>query len=176
MWPPPPPIVAVPASTFADLRGRRVIVGGTGGVFRTDLRADNAIVQRGRTLVPVLAEHDYYRAELQQVHVFAALVPLDQVWVEDPRTAIHQSDIPQSGPPARLPIEVRHAGPIIGRRIVRAVPDGYVRDLRATSEVSQDPSGRELVQTSAESDWYAWGFTGRQAPSEPAEAECLWVE
>ena len=47
-----------------------------------DLRADERVVQGSRTYVPVIPEHEWYRAEADQVEVFAPLVPVERVWVE----------------------------------------------------------------------------------------------
>ncbi len=79
----PPPVVPTPASLFPDLRGRRVIVGVPGIGFRNEptSRRSRGAAPAGR-FVPVLTEQDYYRAEIEQIEVFAPLVPIDRVWVE----------------------------------------------------------------------------------------------
>ena len=78
----PPAVVPVPAGGRADLRGRRLLIGLPGFGWRGDLRGDAAVVQASRTYVPVLPEHEWYRAEAEQIEVFAPLVPIDRVWVE----------------------------------------------------------------------------------------------
>ena len=67
----PGPVVPMPAASHPDLRGQRVIVGLPGSGWRADLRADAAVVQGSRTYVPVLVEQEWYRAESEQVEVFA---------------------------------------------------------------------------------------------------------
>src|SRR6185437_13763481 len=49
---PPGAIEPVPASSAPELRGRRVIVGLPGLGWRSDLRADETVVQGSRTYVP----------------------------------------------------------------------------------------------------------------------------
>src|SRR5262245_50627999 len=118
----PAPVVPTPAAQFAELRGRRVIVGVPGLGFRADLRADNAVVQGSRTYVPVLTEHDFYRAEIEQIEAFAPLVPIDRVWVEH---ISQQSDLGENGsvtidaPPRRDAVPAGAAMRLIGRRLVQ---------------------------------------------------------
>ena len=88
---------------FLRLRGRRVIVGVPGIGFRGDLRADDPVVQGGRTFVPVLTEQDYYRPELEQIEVFAPLVPIDRVWVEEVRPGVLGRDGATRRPPPAGP-------------------------------------------------------------------------
>jgi len=66
-----------------QLRGRRVIIGLPGHGWRGDLRADEKVVQGSRTYVPVMSEGEWYRAEAEQTEVFAPLVPVERVWVEE---------------------------------------------------------------------------------------------
>ena len=126
----PPPIVPVPAAQYAEIRGRRVIVGVPGIGFRGDLRADNAVVQGSRTFVPVLTEQEYYRAELHHTEAFAVLVPIERVWVEEPGgPPAAPPPQPLDSPLGRHPTPASNGASLMGRRVVRAVPDGYVRDL-----------------------------------------------
>ena len=111
---PPRPIEIVPATGRVELRGRRVLVGLPGLGWRGDLRADERVVQGSRTYVPVIPEHEWYRAEAEQVEVFAPLVPVERVWVETvgepavgaarPRDVGHPAGLPgRAGPPAAHP-------------------------------------------------------------------------
>lgn len=175
--PGPDPIVPTMAAQFTELRGRRVIVGVPGTGFRQDLRADNAVVQGGRTFVPVLTEQDYYRAELEQVEVFAPLVPIERVWVEHVRPlSAASSTLALDAPQARRPIPVERAERVLGCRIAQSVPDGYVRDLRAMSDVYGDLGGNPRVRLCNESDWYAWASTGVTPASADVETAGLWIE
>lgn len=84
----PASIVAVPAAAHRNPRGKRLIVGVPGLGWRADLRGDSTVVQGSRTYVPVLAELEWYRAEVERVEVFAPLVPIERVWVETPADAL----------------------------------------------------------------------------------------
>src|ERR1700754_246009 len=72
-----------PATMAGQLRGRRVLIGLPGHGWRADLRADEKVVQGSRTYVPVMPEAEWYRAEAEQTEVFAPLVPVERVWVEE---------------------------------------------------------------------------------------------
>src|SRR4051794_41916379 len=80
---PPRPLVPTPATMSGQLRGRRVLIGLPGTGWRGDLRADEKVVQGSRTYVPVIPEAEWYRAEAEQTEVFAPLVPVERVWVEE---------------------------------------------------------------------------------------------
>src|SRR5690349_13698268 len=88
---PPRPIVPTPATMSGQTRGRRVITGVPGLGWRGDLRADEKVVQGSRTYIPVMPEAEWYRAESERTEVFAALVPIDRIWVEELGMAIAPS-------------------------------------------------------------------------------------
>jgi hypothetical protein len=175
----PTAIVAVPATQVPDLRGRRVIVGVPGLGFRADLRADDRIVQGGRSFVPVLTEQDFYRAESEQIEVFAPLVPIDRVWVESSHGTTQApalSGEPLDAPSMRTPVEASNYPNTMGRRLIQAVPDGYIRDLRGMSDVYHDESGRACIRVCDESQWYRWAYSGKTPEAATVEARLLWVE
>ncbi len=60
-----------------------MLIGLPGHGWRGDLRADEKVVQGSRTYVPVMPEAEWYRAEAEQTEVFAPLVPVERVWVEE---------------------------------------------------------------------------------------------
>jgi hypothetical protein len=177
---PPWPIVPLPASQFSTLRGKRVIVGVPGLAFRGELRADDPVVHGSRTFVPVLTEQDYYRAEIDQLEVFAPLVPVERVWVEHPGPL--GADTPKThttaldSPPHRLPTPARDVRRITGMRVVQAVPDGHVRDLRAVTDTYEDGPGDLWARICSEPDWHAWALTGTTPTSTRISADLLWVE
>ena len=172
----PPPIVPVPAARYDQLRGRRVIIGVPGVGFRADLRADNSVVQGRRTFVPVLSEHDYYRAELNNIEAFAVLVPIDRVWVEEPEPARVHALQALDAPLVRPAQAVRGDVPLLGRRLVQVVPDGYVRNLRAISEPHMSHAGTLCVRVCAEPAWYAWALDGSAPSSMELPTLTLWLE
>ena len=172
----PPAIIPVPAARYTQLRGRRVIIGVPGVGFRGDLRADDAVVQGSRTFVPVLTEQEYYRAELHRIEAFAILIPIDRVWVEEPGARTGDQLQPLDAPPVRLARPARSGEPLLGRRLVRAVPDGFIRDLRAITEPYTSHTGVASAYVCTESTWYVWALDGSAPrPAEVALDE-LWVE
>jgi hypothetical protein len=171
----PRPIVYLRASTIADPRGMRAVVGSRTLGWRGDLRADGPVMQQGRTYVPVLTEHDWYRAEAEQVEVFAPLVPIERVWVETPGD--YASSDP-NGPSALLPVPAVQERRIAGRRVVHVSPGGgetEERDLRAVNEVTADGYESKILVAN-ESDWYRWAWAGKIAPARSLSTHELWVE
>jgi hypothetical protein len=171
----PRPIVYLRASTIADPRGMRAVVGSRTLGWRGDLRADGPVMQQGRTYVPVLTEHDWYRAEAEQVEVFAPLVPIERVWIETPGD--YASSDP-NGPNASSPVPASQERRITGRRVVHVLSgreEKEERDLRAISELV--PDGYEnFVLVTSESDWYRWASSGKIAPARSLSPHDLWIE
>jgi hypothetical protein len=153
-----------------------VLIGVPGVGFRGDLRADNPVVQGGRTFAPVLTEHDYYRSELEQIEVFAPLVPIDRIWVEDVRPAPSTATAPLDHPPPAGPIPAVQSFGLTGRRAVHRVADGFVRDLRFLSESYPGPSGEPCVRMCAEAEWYLWAFRGATPRAIEVPAADAWAE
>ena len=130
----------------------------------------------GRTFVPILTEQDYYRAELEQIEVFASLVPMDRVWVEEVRPAPTDGSAALDAPPIRHARRPTSSEWLLSRRIIRAVADGFVRDLRAVSGLYPTGPGAQCVRLCSEAEWYAWAFTGRVPDSVEVSALDLWVD
>lgn len=185
----PVPLRPVPAADIRGLRGRRIIIGVPGQGWRYDHRADDPVTNDGRTFVPALLEADFYRAELDQIEVFAPLVPVAQVWVEQPyaphsheRRNPHQPDnllsrlVTLATPPERHPQPAREASPLTGRRVIATTRAGEKRDLRAVTEPYQNEDGDICVRICDEPDWYQWAFTGRPPASNEIPVYLLWAE
>ena len=125
---PPRPIVPTPATMSGQLRGRRVLIGLPGHGWRGDLRADEKVVQGSRTFVPVMSEGEWYRAEAEQTEIFAPLVPVERVWVEEYGVAgiSHPADditsrlVSLDEPARRTPVAALDAATLSGRRVVQA--------------------------------------------------------
>lgn len=175
-WSGPQAIVPVPAAEQVDFRGARVLVGHASLGWRGDLRADSPVTQDGRTFVPVLTEHDWYRSEAEQMEVFAPLFPVERVWVE----VVGSLDLRRSGSPAaREAAPVADLGRITGLRVVHALAgraDTEERDLRAVSEVREDRTGLRTLLVAKELDWYRWTWTGRIPKARELPAATLWLE
>jgi hypothetical protein len=188
--PPPQSIVPTPATAYRRLRGRRVIIGLPGIGWRGDLRADSPVVQGSRTYVPVLPEHEWYRAESEQIEAFAPMVPIERVWVEV--VAARGADEPVGddvvsrlvsldAPPRRDPVPVREAGPVTGRRVVQVPgPEEKAardrRDLRAVTEIYSNDEGDICVRVAAELDWYRWAWSGKAPSTLEVPVHLLWIE
>ncbi|MFC7243620.1 hypothetical protein ACFQO7_14140 [Catellatospora aurea] len=189
---PPAAIVPVPALTVISsggvLRGARVLIGLPGHGWRTGMRGDTMIRQGARSLVPVLAESEWYRAERERTEVFAALVPVERVWVETISTSAERTPptdglilVSLDAPPTRVAVSAESvaaqgSGQLMGRRLIQTGSEGEQRGLRAATEAHSGPEGHPVVRVTQEHDWYRWAATG-QAPSTRAVplAE-LWLE
>ncbi|MFV2099503.1 hypothetical protein [Micromonospora sp. LOL_024] len=179
---PPRPIEIVPAVGRVELRGQRVLVGLPGLGWRADLRADDRVVQNSRTYVPVIAEHEWYRAESEQVELFAPLVPVERVWVET--VGRRSTPTPDGGlrlvsldaPAHPAPTPVFEAGSVTGRRVVQM--DGPVehRDLRAVTETYSGTEGDICVRVAPELEWYRWAWRGQAPTTLEVPVHLLWVE
>ena len=182
---PPRPVVPTPATMGGQLRGRRVIVGLPGHGWRGDLRADEKVVQGSRTYVPVMSEGEWYRAEAEQTEVFAPLVPVERVWVEEYGMAgaiASSSDVMSrlvslDEPPRREPVASLDAGSFTGRRVVQLLEDGGERrDLRAVTELHTNQDGDICARVAHELDWYRWGWSGRAPKTLEVPVHLLWIE
>jgi hypothetical protein len=182
---PPRPIVPTPATMGGQLRGRRVVIGLPGHGWRGDLRADEKVVQGSRTYVPVMPESEWYRAEAEQTEVFAPLVPIERVWVEElgmTGTAVPRGDVLSrlvslDEPPRRSPVAALEADALTGRRVVQLLEDGgESRDLRAVTELHTSDDGDICARVAAELDWYRWSWSGRAPRTLEVPVHLLWVE
>ncbi|WP_092551626.1 hypothetical protein [Actinoplanes derwentensis] len=180
----PRPIVPTPAMMAGDLRGRRVLVGLPGYGWRGDLRADEKVIQGSRTYIPVMPEGEWYRAEAERTEVFAALVPVERVWVEElgfagtsvPGAKVNQL-VSLDEPPRRPPVSAVDADSLTGRRVTQALNDGEeLRDLRAVTESYVSDDGAVTVRVAQELDWYRWGWSGKLPRTLEVPAHLIWVE
>jgi hypothetical protein len=180
---PPRPIAPTPAIMSGKLRGRRVLIGLPGYGWRADLRADEKVVQGSRTYVPVMSEAEWYRAEAEQTEVFAPLVPVERVWVEDFGLAMFTAGgdqpsklVSMDEPPRRNPVAALDADALTGRRVVQVAEDEEHRDLRAVTELHTGDEGGICARVTTELDWYRWGWSGRSPRTLEVPVRELWVE
>ncbi|MEV0152603.1 hypothetical protein AB0H57_02525 [Micromonospora sp. NPDC050686] len=182
---PPRPVEIVPATARVELRGQRVLVGLPGLGWRGDLRADDRVVQGSRTYVPIIPEHEWYRAEAEQVEVFAPLVPVERVWVETigqrPPSAGGPSAagprlVSLDGPSHRVPTPVFEADAVTGRRVVHVVDSVEHRDLRAVTETYSGAEGDICVRVTPELEWYRWAWRGQPPSTLEVPVHLLWLE
>ncbi|MCW6010411.1 hypothetical protein K1W54_38570 [Micromonospora sp. CPCC 205371] len=183
-WAPQAPrsIAPTPAATREDLRGRRVIVGLPGYGWRGDLRADEKVVQGSRTYVPVIPEQEWYKAEAEQIEVFAPLVPVDRVWVEvlvsldQPRADAVSRLVSLDAPPLRQPVPIADASWVTGRRVVQVVDGVERRDLRAVTEMYASADGDVCLRIATELEWYRWAWSGQSPRTLEISTHLLWLE
>jgi len=182
---PPRSIVPTPANMSGKLRGRRVLVGLPGHGWRADLRADEKVVQGSRTYVPVMVESEWYRAEAEQTEVFAPLVPIERVWVEEfgiagafpAEPGLTSRLVSLDEPPRKEPVAALDAGTITGRRVVEMRDDGGERrDLRGVTELHTNEFGDVCARVAAELDWYRWAWSGKAPKTREVPVHLLWVE
>jgi hypothetical protein len=180
---PPRPVLLRRASDGGDLRGQRVVLGLPGLGWRSDLRADERVVQGSRTLVPVIAEHEWCRSEAEQIEVFAPLVPVERVWVETLAGARPTRQRPggsrlvsMDAPAKRPPVPVMEADSVAGRRVVEVVDGIERRDLRAVTEVHSGAEGDICIRVTTEVEWYRWAWSGRSPRTLEMPVHVVWIE
>jgi hypothetical protein len=182
---PPRPVVPTPATMSGQLRGRRVLTGLPGHGWRSDLRADEKVVQGSRTFVPVMPEGEWYRAEAEQTEIFAPLVPVERVWVEEygvagiafPADDVNSRLVSLDEPARRVPLAALDAPSLSGRRVVRLLDDGNEeRELRAVTELHTNNEGDICARVTTELDWYRWGWSGHTPRTLEVLVHRLWVE
>jgi hypothetical protein len=145
------------------------------------------VVQGSRTYVPVLAEHEWYRAESEQTEVFAPLVPIGNVWVEIvDDTGEGYNVLPTTSrlvsldaPPNRFPLPLVDSSNITGRRVVWTVlphDQSERRDLRAVTEQYLNADGGMCARVAEELDWYRWTWAGQTPKTLEVPTAQLWIE
>lgn len=182
----PQAIQPVPATGRTGVRGARLIVGLPGLGWRGDLRGDDPVVQGSRTYVPVMTEAEWYRAEAEQIEVFAPLVPVERVWVESvvedggagqpPPADVVSRLVSLDIPPRREPVPVIDAGALTGRRLARVDGERVGRDLRAVTELHTGVDGDICVRVARELDWYRWAWSGVAPKTMEVPVHVLWAE
>jgi hypothetical protein len=167
--------IFVQASEIADPRGMRAVVGSHTYGWRRDLRCDRPLIRGGKSYVPILTEHDWYRAESERTEVFAPLIPIDRVWIS---TTGDPADSDRNGPSVANPVRAVQAARICGLRIIYMPQSGTAieeRDLRATSEPHQDATGT-VILAALEYEWYQWAWSGKIAQARRINVGDVWVE
>lgn len=79
-------------------------------------------------------------------------------------------------PPARVPRRVTDVRAVRGKRVILSQPDGFIYDVRATSELYDGPDGRPRVDVCWEHEWYAWQADGCPCAGTSYPAYLVWVE
>jgi hypothetical protein len=79
-------------------------------------------------------------------------------------------------PPPRQPRPARSEPTLFGKRVVLSMPDGFVYDMRAISEIQRDADGKEIIAIASEEDYFRWMFTRERPPSQAFPSILVWVE
>jgi hypothetical protein len=104
-------------------------------------------------------------------------VPLDRVWVEHVANSSTTPLGALDAPPLREPLALDMFGfSALGRRLVQAVPDGFVRDIRAVTDAYANTEGHVCLRICPEVEWYRWALTGAVPSTIEAMTTGLWLE
>lgn len=143
-------------------------------------------MQGSRTYVPVMSEAEWYRAEAEQTEVFAPLVPVERVWVEElgmtampsgKQTDVVSRLVSLDEPPRRNPVAALDADALTGRRVVQLLEDGGERrNLRAVTELHTSDAGDICTRVATELDWYRWMWSGKTPRTLEVPVHLLWLE
>jgi len=79
-------------------------------------------------------------------------------------------------PPAREPRPASEVPTLRGKRVILSMPDGFVYDMRAISQIHRDGEGREVIDVVTEEDYYRWMLTDVPPASEAFPKDLVWVE
>ncbi len=86
-------------------------------------------------------------------------------------------DYPYFGvPPARVPRPAAREPTLKGKRVILSMPDGFVYDMRAASDVHTDGKGGAVVDIVTERDYFRSRFTGQRPERQPFPVHLVWVE
>jgi hypothetical protein len=56
------------------------------------------------------------------------------------------------------------------------MPEGFVYDVRAVSQVHADEAGHDVVDIVSEQDYFRWMFLEQRPEPQPFPARLVWVE
>lgn len=193
----PASVAYVPAATVPSCIGMRVILA-LGNGWRENLRAaSNAqLDEEGQLGLELLPEHDWHlRSIFPDYDPLRIFAPMETLRVEvlvgssNTRSEVHEAEQPISltatwllrvdacvdnSLPLKPPRRPREVPWLPGHRLVLAGPEGFTRDVRATSEPFRDEAGEVVVSYLSEAAWYQWQH--RKAKTQFHRVEYVWVE
>ncbi|HET6915585.1 MAG TPA: hypothetical protein VFH56_05790 [Acidimicrobiales bacterium] len=79
-------------------------------------------------------------------------------------------------PPARQPKPATEVPALRGKRVILSMPDGFVYDMRAVSQIYTDSEGRDVIDIVSEEHYYRWMFTEESPVREAFPSRLVWVE
>ena len=79
-------------------------------------------------------------------------------------------------PPTRQPRPAADEPALRGKRVILSMPDGFVYDMRACSEVYLDDAGAAVVDIASEEHWYRWMLNQQPPQRSQFPLRLVWVE
>lgn len=79
-------------------------------------------------------------------------------------------------PPARQPRPALEERALRGKRVILSMPDGFVYDMRAASDIQRDDKGRAIVDIVSEEHYYRWMLLKERPTRQVFPAALVWVE
>lgn len=79
-------------------------------------------------------------------------------------------------PPSREPRPAAEVPALRGKRVILSMPDGFVYDMRAVSQIYRDGDGREIIDIATEEHYFRWMFTKVPPVRSEFPKELVWVE
>ena len=79
-------------------------------------------------------------------------------------------------PPEKVPRPAAKEPALLGKRVILSMPDGFVYDMRAASEVYTDGDGGAIVDIVSEGHYFRWMYTRQRPERRQFPAHLVWVE
>jgi len=79
-------------------------------------------------------------------------------------------------PPSRKPQPAAEVPALLGKRVILSLPDGFVYDMRAISQVHPDMDGQDVIDVVSEEHYFRWMFTKERPDLEAFPVRLVWVE
>lgn len=79
-------------------------------------------------------------------------------------------------PPARRPRPAADEPALRGKRVVLSMPDGFVYDMRAASDIYRDERGRPVIDIVSDEQYYRWMLLRESPKREPYPVPLVWAE
>lgn len=79
-------------------------------------------------------------------------------------------------PPAKVPRPAAKEPALLGKRVILSMPDGFVYDMRAASEVYTDGNGGAIVDIVSEGHYFRWKLLREDPEQRKFPIHLVWVE
>jgi hypothetical protein len=78
-------------------------------------------------------------------------------------------------PPTRKPRPAVEVPALLGKRVILSLPEGFVYDMRAISQVRGE-DGEDVIDVASEEHYFRWMFTKERPDLETFPVRLVWVE